>query len=259
MGKYREATFVCQDCGKVFIHRSAKKYYCSECAEVRRNNSKIRWYLDNTPNAYAPREDHYCVACGITASCRFNEQWYCNKHWLRIYNNGTLEPKKRKINNTYEFDSDCAYIYTAKNDKITIDLEDFDRVKNSSWCIRAAGYAVARINDKIVNMHRLIMNATSDNTVDHINGDKLDNRKANLRFCNQRSNSQNRKSTNKYGISGIFMENNKYKARIMVDRKGINLGSFDNLDDAINARIVAEIKYYGEFSPFVSTNFLSPQ
>ena len=59
-----------------------------------------------------------------------------------------------------------------------------------------------------------------------------------------------KKKNNKTGYLGISITPyGKYRARIMVDRKEIRLGNYDNLEDAINARREAELKYFGKYSP----------
>ena len=83
--------------------------------------------------------------------------------------------------------------------------------------------------------------------VDHINRDKLDNRKVNLRFVTQRQNCCNTKTNknNTSGHTGIHWnkEINKWVARITYFCKPIHLGSFLKLKDAINSRKEAEAKY----------------
>lgn len=80
--------------------------------------------------------------------------------------------------------------------------------------------------------------------VDHINHDKLDNRKLNLRICTSSQNSHNR---NVKGIS-CNEEGNKCKARICFDGRQIHLGYFNTKEKAIMARRKAEKKYFGEFA-----------
>ena len=92
--------------------------------------------------------------------------------------------------------------------------------------------------------------------VDHINGDRTDNRRINLRACTRSQNAMNTKipSDNKFGYKGITrrMEQN-YKDRevfrvvIQIDKKRINVGTFFNLAEAADARIAAEKKYYGKY------------
>ena len=90
--------------------------------------------------------------------------------------------------------------------KVTIvDDEDFERVNKFKWFI-FNGYVVHSIksDDKWTSqsMHRLILNAPEGKQVDHINSDRLDNRKENLRICNRSENQWNR-SKQKNGTSGF--------------------------------------------------------
>jgi hypothetical protein len=101
------------------------------------------------------------------------------------------------------------------------------------------------------------MNAINEDfDIDHRNQDSLDDRKQNLRPCNDSTNSMNSKlySTNKSGHRGvIFIEReNKWMAYIMKNRKFKNLGYYFNFDDAVKVREAAEIEYFGEYKPNAS-------
>lgn len=61
-----------------------------------------------------------------------------------------------------------------------VDNEDFEVVKDFNWCLSKNGYAFSNIGGY---MHRLIMNPPKDMEVDHIDRNKLDNRRYNLRIC----------------------------------------------------------------------------
>lgn len=100
------------------------------------------------------------------------------------------------------------------------------------------------------------MNAKCDycdyKAVVHVNGDKLDNRKCNLRFVTHGQNmfNQNKlRSSNTAGCIGVrvYSANGKYIARITVNKKIIHLGYFSDLKEAIKARIKAEKQYFGKF------------
>lgn len=137
-----------------------------------------------------------------------------------------------------------AYIY--------FDLEDYDKIKDYCWCEdNTTGYAKTRMpNNKYISMHRFITNNEYD-LVDHINRNKLDNRKENLRNVTKRQNMLNRHnviSTNTSGYTGVSFNKrtNKWRACICVNNKTIHLGQFCNKDDAIIARKNAEEQYYGE-------------
>lgn len=94
-------------------------------------------------------------------------------------------------------------------------------------------------------LHRYLLNPPSNMTVDHINRNPLDNRRCNLRICTQFENNQNQKSntSGKVGVSYIKTEN-KWLAFIKVNGKQIRLGRFKNYNDAVNARLQAEKKYF---------------
>lgn len=98
---------------------------------------------------------------------------------------------------------------------------------------------------KRIFMHRLIANTPSDRITDHINRNTLDNRECNLKVCTHRENMQNR-CNNKSGKVGVHWhkKDKKWRAKITVNNKIKWLGSFDLLEDAISARVLAEKEYF---------------
>ena len=83
--------------------------------------------------------------------------------------------------------------------------------------------------------------------IDHINGDTKDNRISNLRDVSRQKNLQNQKlyKSNKTGVNNTcwIKSRLKYRVRITVNKKAINLGHYDNFLDACCARKSAENKY----------------
>lgn len=78
-----------------------------------------------------------------------------------------------------------------------IDPEDFEKISTHKWKINKGGYVCRTINKNgLLYLHRFIMDASKGQEIDHIDGNKLDNRKSNLRFCTKSQNSYNRKSLN---------------------------------------------------------------
>lgn len=67
-----------------------------------------------------------------------------------------------------------------------IDKEDIDKVKDRKWCLHINGYPATRYNNSSQYLHRFILDnlekTDMKKAVDHINLDKMDNRKSNLRF-----------------------------------------------------------------------------
>jgi len=88
--------------------------------------------------------------------------------------------------------------------------------------------------------------------IDHINGNRSDNRLCNLREATHQQNCMNRSRAlnNKSGYVGVswHSKGNKWQAHISVAGKSIYLGLFENVEDAHNARIEAAKKAYGAFA-----------
>jgi hypothetical protein len=139
-----------------------------------------------------------------------------------------------------------------------VDDEDFEQLDKYRWYGNGrAGYAVRNIyilvGGKRVRrsayLHRDVMNAEPGQIVDHINRNKLDNRKANLRFATRSQNAFNRvlPARGKSGIRGVYWNehNQKWRTNILVEGKEIHLGFYDDVHEAAEVRQNAERKYYG--------------
>ncbi|WP_129598445.1 HNH endonuclease [Anaerophilus nitritogenes] len=102
-------------------------------------------------------------------------------------------------------------------------------------------------------LHRIVMGVENDeDVVDHINRNTLDNRDMNLRIVTSQDNARNRRISirNSTGVNGVSWDNTyqKYISRICVNYRYINLGYFDDIEDARIARMEAEKEYFGEFA-----------
>lgn len=155
--------------------------------------------------------------------------------------------------NKYDLSGDYGVCYLADTElKVYFDLEDYDLIKNILWktdeCGYARGYDVK--TKRLVRMHKIITNTDEDEIIDHINRDKLDNRKENFRYATKSENRINSKTrtNNTSGIQGVRYEEGKWRVRIFVNGKNIHLGMFDDFDEAVKVRLMAEKEYYGEFS-----------
>jgi hypothetical protein len=77
-----------------------------------------------------------------------------------------------------------------------IDDDDFEKINAHNWWVHIMRnkyfYAEARINGKVISMHRFIMNCPKNKQIDHIDHDGLNNQKSNLRICTSRQNQQNK-------------------------------------------------------------------
>ncbi|WP_300697223.1 HNH endonuclease [uncultured Clostridium sp.] len=106
----------------------------------------------------------------------------------------------------------------------------------------------------MIKLHRYIMNIDNSNLlVDHISRDTLDNRKSNLRICTYQQNSFNKsiRIDNTSGITVISFHNinKKWRAKIKYNNLTIHLGYFEDINEALINRRVAEEILFGEYSP----------
>lgn len=101
-------------------------------------------------------------------------------------------------------------------------------------------------------MHRILMKAKRGDEIDHINGNGLDNRRKNLRFCTRTQNNANRhkvQSKTSYH-KGVHFESytNKWRAEIVKNGTRYRLGRFSNIQDAINAYNSFAKQLFGDFA-----------
>ena len=121
--------------------------------------------------------------------------------------------------------------------------------------IDGKGYLRVSIKKRVCLVHRIIwtmVHGSCPPMLDHINGDKLDNRIENLRPCTNEQNQQNagRLQSNTTGVKGVDWQHarKRYRARIHVERKRVTLGYFDTLEEAATAIKEARSAYHGEFA-----------
>lgn len=120
----------------------------------------------------------------------------------------------------------------------TINADDEPLVAGRAWSL-SAGYAGAKIGGKRVHMHRLLLGLTPGDgaIVDHINRDKLDNRRENLRVGDASLNAQNRVRPpgRASRFRGVSRQRDKWRATATIRGKQHFLGQFDREEDAAAA------------------------
>lgn len=130
-----------------------------------------------------------------------------------------------------------------------IDIADTDILFQYNWRINDLGYVFYGHSGLL---HRLLMQPSKKEVVDHINGDPSDCRRNNMRICTQKQNSYNTqiKRNNKTGYKGVSYSNsrNRYEACICVDRKTRHLGRYKTAIEAAKAYNEAASFYFGEFA-----------
>jgi hypothetical protein len=160
-------------------------------------------------------------------------------------------------------------IKLTKGQIAVVDAEDYERLNQWKWTalVTPYGYYATRSirtetgKTKSIYMHRAVLNATTS-LVDHINGNRLDNRKVNLRLCNHSENNMNMSShadsTSKY--KGVYWvkRDRKWRARIQINKKLKSLGCFDCEIEAALAYNKAAQQLFGEFARLNQITSLVP-
>ena len=158
-----------------------------------------------------------------------------------------------KGENKFVFLGNIVMGQTMQGDKFFFDAEDYNEVAKFYWLRHKSGYFYSHDDSgKQIALHRLVMKALPNERIDHINHQKENACKANLRRVTQSENGFNagRSKNNTSGRTGVnFNKNrNKWIARLMKDGISYFLGSFDSFEEAVAARKAAEDKYFGQYS-----------
>lgn len=132
-----------------------------------------------------------------------------------------------------------------------VDDEDVPRLIKYRWCLNNTGYARTSISSsEQILMHRFIMKLPKNKPwVDHINRNKLDNRKENLRTATSSLNNHNRglQRNNRSGHTGVYLHkktiNNKKYAYWVCTFDALWVGQFKSKIKAIKARKLLEKQY----------------
>lgn len=151
-------------------------------------------------------------------------------------------------------------IILSNGKECLVDDADYENLNKYKWHFNDNGYAVRSqhyqldgINkNKTIKMHRAIMGYPEKMMVDHINRDKLDNRRENLRVCTRSQNLMNmnshRGTTSKYKGVSASGRGRPWIAKICKDRKQKFIGHFDTERDAAIAYNKMAIEWFGPFA-----------
>lgn len=162
-----------------------------------------------------------------------------------------LKPCRKRKAIVSPYDPETAYLPLTKGKVAAIDSEDIARVSMWNWCFGNKYAQRTSSGHIIVPLHRVLAGATDGIFVDHIDGDKLNNRKSNLRLCSIAENSRNqkRRSTNTSGYKGVSFHRSsgKWHARITKHYRTIFLGEFGSAKEASAAYIIASREHHGDY------------
>jgi HNH endonuclease len=165
---------------------------------------------------------------------------------------------------TQPLDDSYRLIPLTQGQNAIVDATDFERLSQWNWCVywtpsNRSFYAlryqyISKIGDKWIRreiyMAREILNCGSDEEVDHISHNTLDNRRANLRIVTRSQNMCNRRtsSASVSGFKGIVWSREKWEARITLNGKTKYLGRSVSAEKAARMYDEAAKKYHGEFA-----------
>ncbi|HXF60743.1 MAG TPA: HNH endonuclease signature motif containing protein [Caldilineaceae bacterium] len=130
-----------------------------------------------------------------------------------------------------------------------VDEADYERVSRYTWTLDKNGYVVRKDGKRKLLLHRFILDAPPGYDVDHINHDRLDNRRANLRLATRSQNNAN--SGPRPGASrfkGVSRHEGAWRAEICVNGKRRRLGRYRNEIAAAKAYDRAAWAAWGEFA-----------
>jgi hypothetical protein len=136
-----------------------------------------------------------------------------------------------------------------------VDDADFKMLFEYRWYFNlgyARGYKKTDKKRKLIYMHRLLLNPKKALVVDHIDRNKLNNQRNNLRICTRVGNLMNslKRKNNTSGFKGVHMNKkggkSVWRARLKKDRKEIFIGYFENKKDAALAYNIKVKELFGE-------------
>lgn len=157
----------------------------------------------------------------------------------------------RHKNEYYIVDNVAHVRLTNCDDEMLCDAEDWERLKDHCWMIGSDGYARTNKHQSGDNLrsnkfHKNIV--TDGDCVDHINRNRLDNRRCNLRAASLQLNTLNRglNKNNTTGRKGVYhrSDNGRWKATIFVNGKEHSLGNYATKEEAVIAREKGEKIYH---------------
>jgi hypothetical protein len=157
-----------------------------------------------------------------------------------------------ELRNLFHYDPETGSFTRLKS----VHPRDRRRYPCKAGCVNTSGYVVIRINDTLYYGHRLawlyMHGEWPPHSVDHVNGDRADNRLANLRLATQSENGANgaRRKNNTSGYPGVVWLRNegKWGAQVMYKRSLLRLGLFETKEDALAVRNAKALELWGKFA-----------
>ena len=211
--------FTCDVCGRIvpktnYLGRVVDGQRMKLCGKHYSQYARFNKFIDNTPDTQYDRNQYEITEQGI---------------WIFCHN------RQKKLVG-----------------KFIIDKEDFEEVIKYKWRLWQNNFCTG--NTDIILIHQFLMQPNENQVVDHINGDRSDNRRNNLRITTQDKNCINKdlQSNNTSGVAGVSWdkERNKWAPEIAIKGRKCHLGRYQKFEDAVYARYIAELVIFDDFRSF---------
>lgn len=211
---------------------------------------------------------YYCEICGkeVNKKIRLGGYTLCSKHMHQLFSHGKFLdncPRTQQDLNEYYTKGEITFgglydgVTSEKIDEFIIDTEDLPKVKYHKWRFshnhivtglpaqktqRDLSWVVLGLDNRI----------NKDIVVDHINCNPRDNRKSNLRICEQKQNVLNKSfmSSNTSGFIGVSYrkDRDRYDPEIRINGQRCHLGYTQSLEEAVYKRWYAKQLLFKNFS-----------
>ena len=194
-----------------------------------------------------------CIKLGkLTKGRRYFELGYCGMHYQRFKKGKPLEGAGIRDSRSAIIEGDVAKIplgVNAKDGYAIVDREDA-WVDKYNWCLgeKAGGYAIGWVSGRNTRMQHLIIEQKPPLVTDHINHDRLDNRRSNLRLVTIQQNAMNSRPTAGRIYKGVRHNRDKWNAKLTFDGKSIDGGTFDTIEAAAEGYNRLATKHFGEYA-----------
>lgn len=210
---------------------------------------------------------YHCDICNreIKKKNRLGGYTLCQKHRHQLYKYGKfLDNIPRTVHDLNDYKIDYAHntvtfnMYNQKSvftASFVADLEDIEKLKYRKWRLNKDGYAITGGKVTGRNASNVVLGIDSRNNnliIDHINGNRLDNRKCNLRIVTIQQNALNRRqdSNSKSPTKGIYWNasRSKWESKIAFNGIAVHFTRQKDIAAAAFQRYVAEKLVFREFS-----------